>query len=146
MKYNHCFRVKAPLSEVAAFHRQAGSMSAITPPPLHVQIHHAPEPLSTGDEMDFSLHFGPLSLHWIASIDDVSETGFTDRQLVGPFQTWMHRHSFTQINADNTQVNDQINAQLKRSLFGGLIGLIMWLGLPLLFAYRGWKTRSLLEQ
>ena len=36
-------------------------------------------------------------------------------------------------------------ASLKPHPVWGLVGLAMWLGLPLLFAFRGWKTRRLLE-
>jgi hypothetical protein len=75
MKYRHIFQVKAPLAEVSAFYTAASSLKAITPPLIPMQLHHVPEQMGDGDEMDFT----------------------------------------------------------------------MWLGLPLLFAYRGWKTRQLLE-
>jgi len=146
MIYNHRFQVKAPLSEVVSFHRLAGSMSAITPPPLRVQIHDAPAILSAGDAMDFSLQLGPFRLRWIARIEDISASGFTDRQLCGPFQEWNHRHSFHQVDENLTEVSDQISAQLKKSFRGRLLGLGLWLGLPFLFAFRAWKTRALLEK
>ena len=146
MKYHHRFRVKAPLSQVASFHHLAASMSAITPPPIRVKVHKAPAELFNGDEMDFSLCIGPFSLRWLARIEDVTEAGFTDRQLHGPFQEWSHTHSFNQVDANVTEVIDQISAQLKRSIGGCLVGLGMWLGIPLLFVYRGWKTRAMLEK
>ena len=146
MKFHHRFRVNASLSEVASFHRLATSMSAITPPPMRVEVHQAPSELSDGDEMDFSLNFGLFRLRWLARIEDMSEAGFTDRQLHGPFQEWSHRHSFNQIEANVTEVDDQVLAQVKRPLVGRLLGWSMWLGMPFLFAYRGWKTRSLLER
>ena len=146
MIFNHRFRVKAALSDVASFHRLAASMSAITPPPLRVQILNAPVKLSDGDEMDFSLQFGPFRLRWIARIKDVSAAGFTDQLLRGPFQEWNHRHSFNRVDTNITEVSDQISAQLKKSFGGRLLGWGLWLGLPFLFAYRGWKTRALLEK
>ena len=42
MFYRHRFQVRAPLDKVAAFHSQSAGMAAITPPPLTVQLHHAP--------------------------------------------------------------------------------------------------------
>ncbi len=33
----------------------------------------------------------------------------------------------------------------RRHWFWRLVGMGMWLNLPILFAYRGWKTRQLLE-
>ncbi len=120
-------------------------MGAITPPPIRVQLHRAPPALLSGDdEMDFTLWFGPLPIHWVARIEDVSESGFTDRQLSGPFSKWVHRHSFVRIDDRTTEVIDHITLRLKPHPFWGLIGLGFWLGLPALFAYRAWKTSRLL--
>ena len=146
MKYHHRFRVNAPLAEVISFHRLAASMGAITPPPIRVEVHQAPSELSSGDEMDFSLHLGPFHIRWLALIENMTEAGFSDRQLHGPFLAWNHRHSFNSIEASVTEVDDLVIAEVKRSLGEGLLGWIMWLGMPFLFAYRGWKTRSLLER
>lgn len=146
MKYIHRFLIAAPQNEVAAFHQQSASMGLITPPPIRVQLHKAPKELSLEGEMDFTLWFGPWPIHWLASIEAVSESGFTDRQLKGPFAEWVHRHSFVKVNDHLTEVIDQITLRLKPHFIWGSIGLGFWLGLPVLFAYRGWKTRRLIEQ
>ena len=145
MKYRHTFRVRAPLAEVAAFHTAATSLKAITPPLIPMQVHHAPEQMGDGDEMDFTMWMGPLPVRWTARVEDVSLTGFVDRQVHGPFGAWAHRHTFVQVEEGTTQVLDEVEARLKPHALWGLVGLAMWLGLPLLFAYRGWKTRRLLE-
>ena len=44
MRYEHRFRVKAPLAAVADFHSRAASMPAITPPPIIVRMHRAGYP------------------------------------------------------------------------------------------------------
>jgi ligand-binding SRPBCC domain-containing protein len=144
MKYEHRFRVRAPLSEVAGFHSRAASMPEITPPPIIVRLDGAPPVLGDGDLMDFTMWVGPLPLHWLAQIQDVSERGFTDRQLQGPFGHWQHRHSFEPLADGLTEVVDQVEATVKRHVLWGPVGIAMWIGLPLLFAYRGWKTRRLL--
>ena len=146
MKYHHRFRVNAPLAVVISFHRLAASMGAITPPPIRVEIHHAPLELSSGDEMDFSLHLGPYQIRWLALIENMTEAGFTDRQLSGPFLAWNHQHSFNSIQANVTEVDDLVTAEIKWSFKECLLGWIMWLSMPILFAYRGWKTRSLLKR
>jgi ligand-binding SRPBCC domain-containing protein len=145
MKYRHIFRVKAPLAAVAEFHSRSASMPAITPPPMIVRVHDAPARLTSGDEMDFTLWAGPVPLRWVAGIEDASETGFTDRQVRGPFAHWVHRHSFERVTDDITDVNDQVEAELKRHLLWGAAGLLMWIGMPVLFAFRGWKTKRILE-
>lgn len=145
MRYEHRFRVRVPLDAVAGFHSRTSSMPAITPPPIIVRLHHAPELLGEGDVMEFTMWAGPLPLHWVAQIRDVSEEGFADRQVRGPFALWQHRHSFVPITPDLTEVVDHVEADLKRHVLWAPIGMAMWAGLPILFAYRGWKTRRLLE-
>ena len=145
MRYKHRFRVKAPLAEVAEFHSQSASMADITPPPAVVKVHQAPARLDDGDEMDFTVWLGPLPVRWKARIEDVSATGFVDRQLQGPFRCWTHRHSFQPIDEETTEVVDEIEFKLAKHPVRGIMGLGMSLSLPFLFAYRGWKTRRLLK-
>jgi ligand-binding SRPBCC domain-containing protein len=145
MNYHHRFQVRAPLARVSEFHSRAASMVAITPPPLSTRLHQSPEVLREGDEMDFSLGVGPLSIRWAARIEDVSPNGFTDRQLRGPFAAWVHQHRFNALDSHTTEVVDEITLQLRSHPFWWLVGMGMWLGLPVLFAYRGYKTRRMLE-
>jgi len=145
MRYHHCFRVKAPLASVAEFHSRSASMPAITPPPMVVRVQRAPTVLADGDEMDFTLWLGPLSIRWLAHIEDVSPTGFTDRQLRGPFAEWVHCHSFVTVDEHTTDVLDEITLRLRLHILWWPIGLGMRLGLPVLFAFRALKTKRLLE-
>jgi ligand-binding SRPBCC domain-containing protein len=144
-KYNHRFRVNAPLTKVAEFHRQPASMAAITPPPVRVKFHQIPPILANGSEMDFTLWLGVLPIRWEARIEHLSETGFSDRQIKGPFAAWVHEHEFVQVEDAITEINDRIYLQLKPHLFWWWVGLSFYLGLPLLFKYRAWKTRRILE-
>ena len=146
MQYKHSFIIQAPLRQVADFHFRSASMGAITPPPIIVKVHSAPPRLEEGDEMDFTLWLGPLPIHWVAHIEDVSETGFADRQLSGPFDRWVHRHTFVPMDEQTTKVLDEIDFSLKSNPLWKLIGLGMWSNLPFLFAYRGWRTKRLLEK
>lgn len=143
--YRHSFDVPASLLTVAAFHQNAGSMAAITPPPIIVQIHRAPRQIREGDEMEFTLWLGPLPLRWLARMENVSEHGFIDRQVRGPFAQWTHKHTFISLGDHHTQVVDEVQAVCKNHPLWGLVGLSMWWGLPLLFAYRAWRTRRLLR-
>ena len=144
MKYAHHFRIRSPLARVAGFHRRAASMAAITPPPILVRIHRSPAELAEGDEMEFTLWLGLLPVRWLARIEAVSPTGFTDRQLRGPFAEWVHRHTFHRVDDSTTEVKDEITLQLKRHPFWGLVGMGMRAGLPILFAFRAWKTQRAL--
>jgi ligand-binding SRPBCC domain-containing protein len=145
MKFEHRFRVRASAEEVAEFHSSSASMGAITPPPIIVRVHAAPLKLTSGDRMDFTLWAGPVAIRWVACIEDASTRGFTDRQLSGPFGSWAHRHEFVRVADDTTDVVDRIEATYKKHLWWGLVGRLMWLGMPILFAYRAKRTRAILE-
>ena len=145
MKYRHQFRVRAPLARVTEFHSRTASLALLAPPPMVVRMRRAPAVQREGDEVDFTMWLGPLPIRWIARIDSVSETSFVDRLLRGPFREWLHRHTFTPIDAGTTAVIDEVQATLKAHGLWGTVGLMMWLALPLLFAYRGWQTRRVLE-
>jgi ligand-binding SRPBCC domain-containing protein len=145
MRFEHRFRVEAPLSAVAEFHSRSASMPAITPPPVIVKVHSAPARLGSGDEMDFTLWAGPVPVRWVAAIEDASPDGFTDCQVRGPFARWQHRHRFLRVDEGTTDVVDQVEADLKKDPFWWLVGALMWAGMPALFAFRGWRTRRLLE-
>jgi ligand-binding SRPBCC domain-containing protein len=145
MKYRHQFRVRAPLTAVAEFHTQSASMGAITPPPIIVRVTRAPARVREGDEMAFTMWLGPVPLKWVAHIDNVSGRGFNDRQVNGPFQDWTHRHTFAALSEATTEVRDEVQARLRKHVLWGPLGLAMWSGLPLLFAYRSRQTRRLLE-
>lgn len=145
MKFRHEFEVQSPVETVAQFHSRSSSLVAITPPPILVRLHQAPDEMGEGDEMTFTMWTGPIPIRWQARVGDVSPTGFADRQIMGPFEEWTHCHTFVSLDESRTLVVDEVEATLKRHLWWGLLGLGMWLGLPLLFAYRAWKTRRLLE-
>lgn len=145
MKYRHVFQVNAPLEAVADFHSWADSLAAITPPPAVMRIHHAPERLVEGDELDMTLWLGPLPVGWLVRIEQVSAEGFTDRQLRGPFERWVHRHSFVALDEATTLVQDEVQLRTSRHLLWGPLGGLLAASLPALFAYRAWRTRQILE-
>lgn len=145
MKYSHRFWVKSPLSNVREFHARSTSMGAITPPPVIVRVHQAPLSLQEGDQMDFTLWLGPLPIRWLACIEKVTPDGFVDRQVRGPFRHWVHRHRFIPSGERGTEVSDEVEVELSHHPLWALVGFGMWASLPLLFAFRGWKTRRILE-
>jgi ligand-binding SRPBCC domain-containing protein len=139
--FRHRFRVRAPLEVVSSFHLRTASLPEITPPPVAVRLTMDPGMLSQGDEMEMELRLGPLALRWTAAIEEVTPRGFTDRQLRGPFARWVHHHRFEPLDSGWTAVIDHVQAELRPHPIWGAVGLAMWLGMPLLFAYRSWATR-----
>ena len=146
MRYQHTFKVAAPIQKVNAFHRSSRSLKVITPPVFFMSNVLAPEELADGNKMAFTIWLGPLPIRWIARVENFSPTGFDDIQTSGPFKSWKHAHRFEALDENNTQVVDNVEYSFQRHWFWGVIGLVMALGLPILFWYRGLRTRATLER
>ena len=154
MRFERSFSVEAPLDEVAAFHGSAASLKAITPPMVPMRLLEIPETLAPGQEMSFKMWLGPVPVVWRAGLEALGDAesasgevaGFVDRQLQGPFESWVHTHRFVAEGPGRTRVEDRIEARVRKHLLWGPLAYKMWLGLPVLFAYRRWKTRRLLER
>ncbi|NIS82169.1 MAG: hypothetical protein GTO14_18620 [Anaerolineales bacterium] len=145
MKYRHRYVVQAPSFFVSEFHTKSASLGLITPPWIPLRLHEAPERLTEGDRIVFSLGLGPLPIRWEARIESITPEGFTDRMISGPFQSWVHEHTFLPIEDGHTEVIDEIEFTVHPHLLWGPVGILSALSLPLLFAYRGWKTKRLLQ-
>lgn len=144
-QFRHESQVNAPIERVAEFHSSTEALKLLTPPPLFVKFNHI-EPMGEGSRADFTLWFGPIPIHWIAKHTDVHPTGgFTDTQVEGPFQTWIHRHTFMQMTSDTTKIIDKIEGQPSDHLFSGIVSRFMWLTLPILFSYRARQTKRAVE-
>jgi ligand-binding SRPBCC domain-containing protein len=146
MDYHHRFIVDAPLEKVQNFHRSAGSLKAITPPVFFMRDLNAPDTLSEGSRVSFTLHLGPFPIRWGARVENLGSSGFDDVQTSGPFRQWIHTHRFQSLSDDASVVLDHVHLRLKSHPLWGPIGALMVFGLTLLFAYRAHKTKSLLER
>jgi len=143
-KFLHRFRVAAPLEAVALFHANPLALKTLTPPPFRVQLQEV-EPLAENSRVRFTLWFGPIPIPWEAVHTNVSEKGFTDTQTSGPYQSWVHQHQFVQIEPGLTEVRDEVSATYGSGLFKGLTTRLLWVGMPVLFAYRARKTTRSIE-
>jgi len=145
-QFSHCFEVRAPIERVAEFHRDTQALRKLSPPPMFVTFNKL-QPLAEGSLADFTLWLGPIPVRWVAVHSAVDpRQGFTDSQKIGPFDTWVHRHTFRSLGDQLTEVIDEIQAEPGKQFVGGLVSRLMWLGLPVLFAYRAWQTRRSLEK
>lgn len=145
--YQHSFKVKAPLPDVAAFHDDPVSLVSITPPPVRVTIQRFDQPVRAGSRVVFRLSVGPIGVVWDGAIVEyVERQYFRDVQNSGPFGAWSHTHSF-QAEPAGTRVTDRVVYEPPLGLIGKLIDpLVVKPALAFMFKYREKKTRELLEQ
>ena len=146
-QFDYSFFVKAPLNRVAQFHHDTRALKRLTPPPIIAQIHSV-EPLAENSVADFTLWFGPLPVRWVAVHTAVDMLhGFTDVQRRGPLKRWAHTHTFIPINDKLTRVREHIEFEHHPGIRGLLSRLLFPKpGLFILFTYRKWVTRRLLEE
>ena len=145
-RFMRTFKVEASKEAVAAFHRDTSVLKTLTPFPIIVQFKHV-EPVGEGTKAIFTLWFGPIPVPWVARHHNFDPPdGFYDTQIEGPFTSWVHRHSFIDMGGGETAVVDEIYAQYGKGLFPGLVSRFMGFTLPILFTFRSWRTRHILEK
>ncbi len=99
----------------------------------------------TEGEIEFTLWFGPLPVHWTARHEPgPTDTSFRDRMLRGPMKSWLHEHSFRQTD-QGVELIDHVTYELPDGGFWALFARLFFDGLPLrfLFFYRHLRTRQL---
>ncbi len=138
--------VNAPLADVTRFHSNADGFKALAPPLVPMKVHRADDPLVENSRLDFTMWLGPVPVYWESRILDVSENGFTDVQETGPFTLWEHRHQFEAIDETTTIIHDRIRAKIPAHPVRLFKSLMMWLGLPILFVWRQYRTKQSLEK
>ena len=145
--YERSFKVRAELADVAAFHDDAASLVAITPPPVRVTIQRFDKPVCAGSRVIFRLSVGPLGVTWDGTIAEyVDKEFFRDVQNKGPFGAWSHTHSFA-AESDGTRVNDRVEYEPPLGVIGKLFNpIVVRPSLAYMFNYRAKKTREILEQ
>jgi ligand-binding SRPBCC domain-containing protein len=85
---------------------------------------------------------GPLPLRWTAVHRNVSPSGFTDIQAEGPAAKWEHTHTFTAVSPTVTRIDEHIEYEHKRGLWGLVTRLLFSKpNLYFMFTFRKLATR-----
>ncbi|RAM53096.1 MAG: cyclase [Hapalosiphonaceae cyanobacterium JJU2] len=138
--------INAPVEVVWRFHERPDVLQMLTPPWQPVQVMRREEGLGVGAITEFRLFLGPLPLRWLARHTEYEEYHlFTDEQISGPFEYWVHRHRFEPENG-KTRLTDEIFFALPGgSPIEFLGGWLINVQLEAMFRYRHHITRQQCE-
>ena len=136
--------VEAPCaaSEAYEWHLRPGALRRLLPPwdSARVVSGSGPEErLEKGARTVLRVGVGPLGLNWTAEIADEQpqKTFFVDRQVSGPFKSWVHRHEVSTRGRTESVLHDRIRYELPLGALGQLFGGPMVRGkLERMFAWR----------
>lgn len=104
-----------PRPEVFAFFADARNLERITPDFLRFRIA-TPTPIDLRAEtlIDYRLSLFGLPFGWRTRIDLFEPPfAFVDRQLHGPYRTWIHRHDFEEVDGGRaTRMRDRVDYEV----------------------------------
>lgn len=142
LHYKHSSVINAPVEIVWKFHERPDILQLLTPPWQPVQVMRREGGLDVGAITEFRLFLGLLPLTWLARHTECEEYRlFTDEQISGPFESWVHRHQFEPENG-KTKLTDAIAF----SIPGGdsvefFSGWLIQAQLEAMFRYRHYVTK-----
>lgn len=95
--------------QVFSFFADAANLDAITPPWLHFKIvTPMPVAMHEGTFIDYRLRVRGMWFKWKTRINEwVPSVRFVDEQVQGPYQLWIHEHTFHSQNG-GTVVRDKV--------------------------------------
>lgn len=139
-------RIALPLPEVFEFFSRAANLERITPPWLSFSILGSePAEVATGTVIPYRLRLHGVPLIWVSQIERFEpQREFIDRQLIGPYRQWVHRHQF-EADGDHTMIRDEVHYELPLGRLGALFGgAFVRRDVERIFAYRRQQIESLL--
>ena len=142
--------IHASVAEVFAFHERPEALTELTPPWAKVQIITPPTSLAVGTRVVLRTRIGPFWKRWVAE-HTAYEAGhfFEDKQVSGPFASWVHRHQFEPVvehGEENTLLTDEVTYEVPLGALGQTLGgWFVRKKIDAMFAYRHEVTRRTCE-
>jgi ligand-binding SRPBCC domain-containing protein len=147
LRFQHSSLINAPVEVVWQFHERKDILDLLTPPWQPVKVICRQGGLEVGAITEFRIFLGPIPVRWLAKhIECQPYQLFTDKQVEGPMEYWVHRHEFSKKNGQ-TRLTDSIDYEIP----GGFLTEILlgwWVESRLreMFRYRHQVTKKECEQ
>ncbi len=115
--------IRAPVEEVFKWHSRQGALERLSPPWDPVRVIERKGGINKGARVVLEMKAGPFPYKWAAEHTDYEENRmFRDRQVRGPFSSWVHTHSFEPDANDASFFEDRIDYALPFYPFGQMFG------------------------
>lgn len=143
LNFQYSSIINADIEIVWQFHEQPDILELLTPPWQPVTIIAREGGLGVGAISEFRLSLLGIPIRWLARhIECQPQHLFVDEQIVGPMQSWVHRHEFTTENG-KTRLTDAIAYEIPGGWLAELL-LGWWVDARLqdMFRYRHQVTKA----
>lgn len=146
VKFQYSSVIKSPVKTVWEFHERDDILQLLTPPWQPVKIIARQGGLNIGATSEFMLVFGFINIPWLARHTEYQQYKlFTDEQINGPMDSWIHRHHF-----DNKGLETKLTDIIEYNIPGGWLSnfcLGWWVNSRLqeMFRYRHEVTKKYCE-
>jgi ligand-binding SRPBCC domain-containing protein len=121
LTFTRSIEISAPVEALREWHFRSGAFERLNPPWERAKVVTSPERLVDGALAEIEIAIGPWKRRWIAE-HELTDDGFIDRQLEGPFAFWEHQHRFEYLSESTSRLTDSIRYRLPFGFAGKLIG------------------------
>ena len=147
LKFKYSSLINASVEKVWQFHEREDILQLLTPPWQPVKIIRREGGLELDAVSEFLLLLGPVKVRWLARhVEYERYKLFTDQQVEGPMQQWIHRHKFESKNGQ-TRLTDEIQYEIPGGFLAEFL-LGWWVNSRLrdMFRYRHQVTKNLCQE
>lgn len=110
-----------PVEALAAWHFRPGALERMTPPWTNVRQVRTFGGVANGAIAEFEVRIGGVWWRWKALHEEVDPPrGFRDRQVEGPFASWVHDHRFLPEEGSHSLLEDRIEYEVRGGAAGRL--------------------------
>jgi uncharacterized protein (TIGR01777 family) len=119
-----CLELDSDTDEVFRWHTRPGAFERLLPPWESVRVLDRGNGVAPDSRVSLETRIGPFSKRWLAVHSDVQEgRSFTDEQLEGPFESWVHTH--TVVPSSGNGGGSVLEDRVEYALPGGTVGNVL---------------------
>ena len=143
MKFERVSVFDCPADELGAWHFRPGAIHRLIPPWERIDVVREAAPLVDGAIAEIRIRKGPIRTTLLARHECVQPPRrFVDAQQSGPFRSWRHEHTFTEVDG-RAELRDSIEFELPLGGVGRLLlGGRMLAEIDRQFRFRHERTRA----